>query len=160
MTPPRERSGRPDDAAAIASLVRRTSGPALLSPDGAGAEPYFASVSEAAERGYLADPRYRFRVLVDESDHLVAFGATRDRTHLFHLFVEPGWQGRGLARVLWRSLLAETRAGGGPGAMTVNSTLPAIPVYTRFGFLPVGDVMRVHGIAFQPMRLEPPVDGE
>ncbi len=151
-----ERAATPDDAPAIAALIRALSGPSLLSPDGAGAEKFFASVGEAAQRGYLADPRYDYRVLVDGDGRVVALGAVRDGRHLFHLFVEPAWQGRGLARGLWQRLQAAARTRGHPGAFTVNATLPALGVYRRFGFVESGDVQRVNGIAFQPMALALP----
>ena len=43
---------------------------------------------------------------------------------------------------------------GNPGKFTVNSSLNAVPVYQRFGFVANGPVVQKHGIAFQPMLLQ------
>jgi GNAT superfamily N-acetyltransferase len=148
-----DRAATVDDAAAISALVVSLSGAALLSPDGAGAEGFFASVSEAAIRGYVQSPRYDFRVSLADDGRLAAIGAMRDNRHLFELFVAPSHQGHGLARRLWTALHEAALARGNPGAFTVNATLAAQAMYERFGFVATGPAQRVHGIAFQPMRL-------
>lgn len=146
------RPGRADDAEAISALIVALAPAFFLSPDGAGTEPFLASVSEAAEAAYLADPRYRFWLLESEDGALAAFIASRDTSHLFHLFVAPAWQGRGLARQLWRVMRDAARAAGHRSGFTVNAALNAVPVYGRFGFQAEGAVQRTHGLAFQPMR--------
>lgn len=146
------RAGRTDDAAALSALITALAPAFFLTPDGAGTAPFLASVSEAAEAGYLADPRYRFWLLEDGAGVLAGFIASRDTSHLFHLFVAPAWQGRGLARQLWQQMQQAAVESGHGGGYTVNASLNAVPVYARFGFVPEGEVQRVHGVAYQPMR--------
>lgn len=149
------RAGTPDDAMAIAALIAGYADDLVL--DRAQAAPYLASVSEEAERGYLASPRYRYVVAeVDgprgaASHGLAGFIAMRDTTHLFHLFVERSWHRRGLARALWTRVRGEIDATRPPRRHTVNSSLMAVPVYRAFGFVETGPVTRAHGIAYVPM---------
>lgn len=147
------RDATPDDAPAIAALIASYADDLVIDP--AQAAPYLASVSEAAERGYLASPRYRY--LVAEAGGgagagaLAGFIAMRDATHLFHLFVARDRQRRGLARALWSRVLEGAPADSAARGWTVNSSLAAVPVYRSFGFVETGPVTRVHGIAFVPM---------
>lgn len=122
-----------------------------VDPDGAGAEEFFASVSAESERSYILAERYAFLV-AEEDGRLAGFVAVRDRAHLYHLFVAPGYQRRGLARELWRRARAAAEADGPVGEFTVNSSLAAVPVYERFGFERTSGPVRTHGIAFIPMK--------
>lgn len=146
------RAGRAGDEAAISALIAELAPAFFLSPDGAGTEPFLASVSEAAEAGYLADPRYRFWLLEAEGGALAGFIASRDASHLFHLFVAPAWQGQGLSRRLWQAMQDGAAEAGHRGRFTVNASLPAVPVYVRLGFVAEGPVQQAHGLAFQPMH--------
>ena len=152
------RTAHAGDAEAIGALIASLAPAFFVSPDGAGTAPFLASVSAAAEAGYPADPRYRFWLLTEGADGadapggLAGFIASRDASHLFHLFVAPAWQGRGLARRLWQAMHDAAIDAGHRGGFTVNASLNAQPVYARFGFVPEGEVQRVHGVAYQPMR--------
>ncbi|MBB2483903.1 GNAT family N-acetyltransferase [Mitsuaria sp. WAJ17] len=146
------REGRAEDATAISALIAQLAPAFFLSPDGAGTEPFRTSVSETAEAGYLADPRYRFWLLEAQDGALAGFIASRDKGHLFHLFVAPAWQGQGLSRRLWQAMQEGAAAAGHRGPFTVNASLPAMAVYEHFGFVAEGPVQQVHGLAFQPMR--------
>lgn len=149
------RTGNPEDAPACAALIAAFQRDLTEDPDGRGAEGYLASVSAEAERGYLASPRYAYLLAFSGAGpdaRLLGFIAIRDRAHLFHLFVDRAAQGGGVARRLWRQALADARAQGGDGAMTVNASLAAVPVYRAFGFGETAPLTRQHGIAFQPMR--------
>ena len=77
----------------------------------------------------------------------------RGRSHLFHLFVDDSYQGRGLARQLWNEARRRVTQSGGLSEFTVNASLNAVIVYERFGFQSEGEVRQVNGISFQPMRL-------
>ena len=149
------RAGTPDDGPACAALIASFQRELTDDPDGHGAEGFFASVSAEAERGYLASPRYAYLVALGgrgADAALQGFISIRDRAHLAHLFVARAAQGRGLARHLWTRALADVHAQGGDGALTVNSSLRAVPVYRAFGFVETGPVARANGISFQPMR--------
>ncbi len=85
--------------------------------------------------------------------------ALRDNQHLFHLFVAPTYHGTGLARRLWEVVRNAAVAKGNPGDFTVNSSLNAVVVYSKFGFIPTSEVKQMHGISFQPMAVMGGADG-
>jgi GNAT superfamily N-acetyltransferase len=145
------RPARSDDAPAISALLARFSPDVVVNADGSGAEEYLEAVSASAEAGYIADPRYTFLVACPGSE-LAGVIALRDHSHLFHLFVAPEHQRCGIATRLWE--LARAAAPGKIAVFTVNSTLSALPVYERFGFVRTGPVTEAHGIRFVPMRLK------
>jgi GNAT superfamily N-acetyltransferase len=140
------------DADEISALIVELSEPFFLSPSRDGAEPFLASVSAEAERGYLSAANFSYYVARSKST-LAGFVALRNNSHLFHLFVAKAFQGRHLASQLWATAKANALQAGNPGEFTVNSSLIAAPVYERFGFVREGEVQRMHGISFQPMRL-------
>lgn len=137
-----------EDAAALSALIRRFAPDFTVSPDGSGAELFLESITANALAGYIADPRYRFYAAFDGAD-LAGFIAIRDGSHLFHLFVAPEFQRRGLATRLWQLATAS----GTSKAFTVNSTRFAVPVYERFGFVQSGPPAEKHGICFVPMQM-------
>ena len=58
-----------------------------------------------------------------------------------------------MARELWQLAKEQAVRAGNPGRFTVNSSLGAMPVYERFGFVSSEPTVAKHGIAFQPMLL-------
>ncbi|MBI3524376.1 MAG: GNAT family N-acetyltransferase [Betaproteobacteria bacterium] len=141
-----------EDAAAISALIRSFDGDVSAHPDGCGIEPYLASTSPEAEAGYIANPRYTYLTTFCESK-LVGVVALRDRTHLFHLFIERSFQRRGIGRALWLAALTTVDPERTIGVFTVNSSLVALPVYEKFGFEPAGPKIEANGISFIPMQL-------
>lgn len=146
------RTGTPEDASALAGLISSFQALLTLDPSGAGAEQYLASVSEEAERQYLHSHRYNYFVSEVQGD-IAGFIAMRDSTHLFHLFVANKHQGQGLARALWSHARERATSDRGACEFTVNSSLNAVVVYERFGFVRSGVQVQTHGIAFVPMKL-------
>ena len=145
------RAGSPSDAEAIAALIASFHSELTNDPSGAGAETFLAFVSVEAEREYLASERYQY-LLAYSGSQLVGFIAMRDRSHLFHLFVERSHQRQGIARLLWERMLRKLYAPGSEETLTVNSSPAAVPVYEAFGFAPAGPWQSMHGISFLPMR--------
>ncbi|XYJ08827.1 GNAT family N-acetyltransferase [Telluria sp. B2] len=86
---------------------------------------------------------------------LAGFIGVRANSHLFHLFVDKRWHGRGLARQLWDVARREAVARGGSGEFTVNSSNHAVPVYEAFGFVRTAPTQCVKGLYFNPMRYTP-----
>jgi GNAT superfamily N-acetyltransferase len=147
------RVASPADAKRIGALIQALSKPFLVSPSGEGAEPFLASIGEAAIEGYISSPNFVYLV-ADCEGELAGVVALRDNSHLFHLFVAQRFQGRGWGRQLWQVVESAARQAGNPGRFTVNSSLNAVPVYERFGFVVSGPAVQTHGIAFQPMLLQ------
>lgn len=140
------------DAEDISALIVELSEPFFLSPSREGAEPFLASVSVQAELGYLSASNYSYYV-ARSNGKLAGVIALRDNSHLFHLFVAKPFQGQRLASSLWNVAKTKAMQAGNRGEFTVNSSLNAVPVYEKFGFVGEGDIRRMHGISFQPMRL-------
>lgn len=148
----RVRSATEADARRVSSLIHCLSKPFMLSPDGTGAELFLESISEQAIHGYIAGNRFLYLVSEVE-DQLVAVAALRDNSHLYHLFVAPAYQGKGLGRRLWLLVKDAGLRAGNTGRFTVNSSLNAVAVYERFGFVATGPRVEKHGVAFVPMQL-------
>lgn len=147
------RPATPADAAAISALIMSVAPAFTVRPDGEGAEEFFAKISPEAIAGYLASPEYAYRV-AEEDGALAGVVAIRGNSHLYHLFVSPHFQRRGLARQLWDAAMEAALRAGNPGAFTVNSSLYALSVYERFGFTPTGPRQEMQGIAWVPMKLD------
>jgi GNAT superfamily N-acetyltransferase len=141
----------PSEAPAISALISALAPFCTLSPDGAGAEGFFDSISPEAIAGYIGAPNFRYRsAWVD--GQLAAVVAMRDNTHLYHLFVAAPFHRRGIARQLWELARREAVERGNPGRFTVNSTVFAVPMYESFGFRCAGARQEANGIAFVPME--------
>ena len=140
-----------NDAKSISTLINGLAHHFTLHPEGIGAEPFLETVSESAIESYIRAPNFHY--LVGSVDgNLAGVVAIRDNKHLYHLFVYPSFQGRGLARDLWNAAMGHAMQHGNPGEFTVNSTPYAVDVYSAFGFEPVGPKVETKGIAFVPMR--------
>lgn len=140
------------DAPRISALIRELSRSFLASPSGEGAEPFLAAISEAAIQRYVSASNFSYYV-AEAHGRLAGVVALRDNSHLFHLFVAGPFQGRGLGGTLWNMVKSEAIQRGNPGRFTVNSSLDALRVYEKFGFVASGPVVQAHGVSYQPMQL-------
>ena len=133
----------PEDADAISKLIMDAVHHFLVDPGGKGAELFFASITPQAIRDYINDRRFHYLV-ADQDANLLGALALRDGRHLFHLFVAPSHQRRGIASSLWDA----ARSAAAPDAMflTVNASSNAVAVYQRFGFTTVGPRQEVNGV--------------
>lgn len=141
------------DAGQISSLLRSLSHTFTTYADGRGAEAFFATLTESAISAVLASSDAVYWVAESKSD-LVAVAGLRGNERIAHLFVAPKYQGLGLARRLWEILRDQALRAGNPGVFTVNSSLVAVPVYQRFGFVVADVKVEKDGGAYVPMRLE------
>ena len=146
------RPARETDSPAIAALLDSLAAHILADPGAPAAAAFIASISPTAIAGYIRNPDYRY-ILGYIGETLVGAAAMRDNSHLYHLFVSARFQRRGIAKTLWTQLRDGAIAAGGTGAFTVNSSINAIAVYSRLGFVAAGEVQHKNGLQFQPMRL-------
>lgn len=147
------RAATADDAQEISALIAGVAHYFTVHPEGEGAEDFFESIQPSAIAGYIASRDYIYAVAHVENE-LAGVVAIRDKNQLFHLFVAPRFQRRGIARRLWSYAKASAFRAGNANAFTVYSTPYAVPVYERFGFEATGPRVENHGIAFVPMKLE------
>jgi len=143
------RSATPSDATEIAALIRSHESVVVVDPSAAA--PFWESMSESAHAMNLASDRYRYFV-ADSEGVLVGYIAMRDATHLFNLFVSRPWQRRGVGRALWQHVLDVHLSVLPRRIVTVNVSVNALPAYRALGFSEAGEEVRVHGLAFVPMR--------
>lgn len=140
------------DAQSVAELVQSVGHYFLADPSGAGAEGFLSSISAAAISGYISNPAFNYLVAFMGQD-LAGVAAIKENKHIYHLFVRPDCHRQGVAHLLWQHLKDHAIAAGNPGMFTVNSSLYAVPVYARFGFVPTSEPQTKNGIQFQPMHL-------
>lgn len=81
---------------------------------------------------------------------IAGYLALKDGNYLYHLFVSEQYQGKGIAKTLWHHAIAQSPS----DCYTLRSSLFAIPVYKRFGFVEDGERGEKDGIGFQPMTLK------
>jgi GNAT superfamily N-acetyltransferase len=147
------RSLDPADIPAAAALLRCAALEFILhesTPEGA--RHFLAENDEAGLRARVA-AGFVYHVAIVEGE-LAGFIGMRDRSHVFHLFVEPRWQRRGIARRLWEAGRDHALGVGHAGAFTVNASNHAVPFYEALGFVRSAP-MQVAQVLYNPMRLDP-----
>ncbi|RJG47561.1 GNAT family N-acetyltransferase [Motilimonas pumila] len=111
------------------------------------------SFTEEGYRQRLAEPAFIHDVAVIDG-HVAGFIATRNNDYLYNLFVAQAYHGQGIAKRLWQHVLQRWQQQAvQPATVSLRSSLFAVPVYSRFGFVKVGQVGEHEGVAFQPMAL-------
>lgn len=116
-----------------------------------GAATFLRENDAEAIRGYVA--RGMVYHVAEAGPELAGFIAMRERSHLFHLFVDQRWQRQGIARRLWKVAQARALEGGPLQAFTVNSSNYALPVYEALGFVRTAPMQCAKGLYFNPMAL-------
>lgn len=139
------------DAQTISELINSVAHYFLADPSGAGAEGFLSSINQVAIAEYITNPSFRY-VMGFKGINLAGVAALRDNQHFYHLFVHPDYQRQGVATHLCQHLQTTAIVKGNPGKFTVNSSLNAVPFYTRFGFQPNAEQQIKNGILFQPMQ--------
>lgn len=107
---------------------------------------FMASLAIEEFEARFNDHQY-LNLVCEENDEISGYGALRANSHLFHLFVAETHQGKGISRLLWHQLKTSV-----PGQITVNSSLYAVPVYRKLGFVAMGGIAEKNGIWFQLME--------
>lgn len=92
--------------------------------------------------------------VAEAGGQVVGFAGMRDRSHLYHMFVDRHWHRQGVARRLWEVARAAAIEGGGSGNFTVNASNYAVPVYEAMGFVRTGPTQELKGMVFNPMALQ------
>jgi len=153
----RMRLAKPEDAPAIAVLVRRVVRRWVL-PD----------QSHEAGKAFISRVSARFlreKIIEGQRFHLAYLGEVlvgvsgiRDDCHLVHFFVSTRYQGRGIARRLWERTMRDAIRRAGTRRFTLNATRCAVPVYLRLGFRATGpEQVAHHGLRVTPMKMILPI---
>jgi GNAT superfamily N-acetyltransferase len=151
------RPARPHDARAISTLicdqVEKFIAPELTEE---GRRTLLGEMDGGHIAAHLADPAFRYHVYEDTPGNIVGIVSTRDNSHLFGLYVDDAYHGRGIARRLWEVAREACLAAGASGEFTVKSSRYAVGVYEKFGFEREGDEAEKNGVVFIPLRLRRP----
>ncbi|MGN0634287.1 MAG: GNAT family N-acetyltransferase [Oscillospiraceae bacterium] len=84
-----------------------------------------------------------------DGKELIGIIATRNEgAHVALFFVKGVHQGKGIGRNLWNVVLEENAS----ETVTVHSSLYAVPIYEKLGFVQTGDIQEDHGIKYIPME--------
>lgn len=92
-----------------------------------------------------------FKNFVVEIDaEIVGYIAIKGNSNLYHLFVAQAFQGNGIAKQLWLHAIKFLNA----PIITLRSSIYAVPVYKKWGFVEFGAIGEKEGILFQPMQFK------
>ena len=81
-------------------------------------------------------------------DEIVGYIAMKESSHLYHLFVSEAYQDNGIANRLWKHIGKNCSV----EKYTVRSSLYAVPVYKKWGFVETDSIKEKDGIRFQAME--------
>lgn len=86
-----------------------------------------------------------------EGKELLGVIATRNEgSHVALFFVNGEHHGKGIGRSLWNAVLAENTS----ETITVHSSLFAVSIYEKLGFVQMDDVQEENGIQYVPMKYQ------
>lgn len=150
------RPAKIEDAAAISELLRDLSRRYLVGDfSEQGAKRLLKAMNKAAISSYI-NQGFCYHLAEQQNNGdalLLGVVATRDNSHLYHLFVADLAQGKGLASRLWQHAKAACLANGNQGEFTVNASLGAKAMYQAWGFVAEQEQRNTKGIIDVPMRL-------
>ena len=152
----RIRLAQPGDAYAIGVLSRRVVRRWVLpdQPRKIGRELLSRLSARVLRQRIMEGQRFHLAYL---GDALVGIAAMRNDCHLLHFYVGTRYQGRGIARRLWRRALQDAIRRAGTQRFTLNATRCAVPVYVRLGFALDGpERPSPNGVMTTPMSLQLP----
>jgi len=135
-----------DDVANVRSLVETLSCFYMKNNEGSLPEWFVESLTTNEFTKRLNSENFD-NFLCELDSELAGYISIRQGTHLYHLFVAEKYQGRGVARALWQHSQDNCLS----AQCTLRSSLSAVPVYKKFGFVESGPVQVKDGIYFQPM---------
>jgi len=143
------------DVPGISHLLRSLSHTYIVSPDDPEVDKFFATLTEGAISTFIGRRDIVYLVAATSTTELVGAAAISGDQQVKHLFIDPAYQGIGLGRRLWEHLRDHALRSGNPGLFKVNSSLNAVPIYERFGFVVAAPKVERYGGAYVPMILKP-----
>jgi GNAT superfamily N-acetyltransferase len=143
------------DVPGISRLLRSLSHTYIVSPDDPEVDKFFATLTEGAISTFIGRRDVVYLVAATSTTELVGAAAISGDERVEHLFVDPAYQGIGLGRRLWEDLRNHALQSGNPGLFKVNSSLNAVPIYERFGFVIAAPKVERYGGVYVPMILKP-----
>ena len=152
------------DIEAISELVLNTASIQLRHEfSDEGWQLFLQLLSSKTQQGMIRNKKFRYLVAIaDETTgdkKISGVLAIKDRNHLFHFFVKPECQGKGIGKALWKTYLQQIKKEASKfrflqkpfDEVTVNSSDFAIPFYLNLGFVMVSGRQKKNGICYTPM---------
>lgn len=149
------RSARAEDSETISALILRVARTQLrneFTQDGW--ELFLRLMSTQTLSALITNERFCYWLasLDSESDSkIIGLLASRDANHVFHFFVDPDYQKRGVGKFLWRHYLFHL-TGESPQLVTVKASDYAINFYKKLGFTIVQPRQIEKGLAYTLMH--------
>jgi GNAT superfamily N-acetyltransferase len=109
--------------------------------------PFLAGLNASCYADRIASPDF-IHYVAEDLRGPCGIIALRSDSHIYHLFVRKDVHGQGIARALWE----HAKALSSSPRFTVNSSLFAVPVYERFGFIANDSPQAANGLVFVPMQ--------
>jgi len=133
-----------EDALAVSSLVMNTAQAQLrneFSNDGWTLFQRLLSVK--TQKDLINSKQFYYLLAVAKStstqkEKIIGVLAIKDSSHLFHFFINPDYQGKGIGRLLWYKYLQQIKAISIPkkiSKITVNASDFAAQFYLKLGFV-------------------------
>ena len=97
----------------------------------------------------LNTPQVHYYVY-EQNETVLGIIAYKEPAHIVHFFVDTAVQKQGIGRELWNYVLAELQEN--ITLISVNSSCYAQPIYQKFGFKAVSEVIEAHGLRFVMMQ--------
>ena len=146
------REARLSDVQAISNLVQSLSEKYVTPEFPADARDEFLKSLTANGIRQLIESGLHYH-LAEVDGTVVGIVGMKDNKHLYHLFVDEGFQRKGIARQLWNIAIENCKAAGNRGEFTVNSSRYAQRVYESFGFVAQSTPQERNGIVTIPMKM-------
>lgn len=139
-----------DDVENIQKLVLTLSNFYLKSKDDELPLWFSTALSTQAFLTRIESPDYKSYVYENEAG-IVGYIAIKDNSYLQHLFVSEACHRQGICKLLWQYALQYLDS-----TISVRSSVYAIPVYKKLGFIESGSLAEKDGILFLPMEFRRP----
>ena len=138
-----------EDADALSALIGSTSLACCFDAAHPCPDWYLERIGPERIRASIGAPGTAWFVAVREG-HVLGVLAIADARHVRYFFVDPALHRTGVGGTLWRHA---TRRGaiGRDTALSVRSSLVAVPVHERLGFRADGPAAEFRGMAYLPM---------
>ena len=88
--------------------------------------------------------------MYEQNQTVLGIIAYKEPSHIVHFFVDTAVQKQGIGRKLWNYVVAKLQ--GNITMISVNSSCYAQPIYQKFGFKAVSEVIEAHGLRFVMMQ--------
>jgi len=163
-------AAKSENAKSISSLILQTATAQLrgeFSDDGWGL--FQNLLCEETQKSLINNKKFDYHIVVLEQHDLKEFRettivgvlVTKDINHLFHFFISPQWQNRGVGKLLWDQCLKtipenlsknRIKPQNEPNKITVNSSDFALGFYQHLGFVMDSKRQMKKGICYTPMH--------